>query len=71
MGTLYPVCGHCGYVFDEDDTWHGEYTVGKVYTGDGDESELKCPNLDCSRTFFVRCVHQIEFDQIDSDGLDI
>jgi len=26
-----PKCTHCGYQFDADDTWHGDYTVGRVY----------------------------------------
>ena len=71
MASDNPVCSHCGYEFDDEETWHGKYTVGEVSTGDCDDSELKCPNIDCGKTFFVRCVHRIEFEQIDEDGEEI
>lgn len=71
MKTKNPTCIHCGYEFDEEETWHGEYQVGKVYTGDCDDSELKCPNLDCGKTFYVRCIHLISFEQIDAEGEEI
>jgi predicted RNA-binding Zn-ribbon protein involved in translation (DUF1610 family) len=71
MQTTNPKCSYCGYEFDDDETWHGQYTVGYVHTGDGDDSELKCPNLDCGKTFFVRCIHLIRFDQTDKDGDEI
>lgn len=64
MITTNPTCSHCGYEFDDEETWH----KGKVSNGDCDESELKCPNNDCGKTFYVRCVHRIEFEQIDEDG---
>lgn len=69
--TATPKCSHCGYEFDDEETWHGEYTVGEVNTENGDDSELKCPNLDCGKTFFIRCLHRIEFLQIDADGDEI
>jgi hypothetical protein len=71
MKTKSPTCSHCGYEFDDEETWHGEYTVGKVNTDDGDYSVLKCPNCDCGETFFVQCLHRIEFAQIDADGEEI
>jgi hypothetical protein len=71
MKTKSPTCSHCSYEFDDDETWHGEYTVGKVNTDDGDYSVLKCPNCDCGETFFVQCLHRIEFVQIDADGEEI
>ena len=66
-----PTCSHCGYIFDEEETWHGEYTVGKVHTGDCDDSELKCPNSDCGKVCHVRCIHEIRFLMIDEDGEEI
>lgn len=72
MGTSSnPKCSHCGHELDDEQTWHGEYTVGKVSTGDCDESELKCPNLDCGKMFHVRCWHEVKFIQIDEDGDEI
>ena len=66
-----PVCNHCGYEFDAEEVWHGKYTVGLVHVGDCDDSTLKCPNLDCGKTFFVRCVHEISFITTDEDGEEI
>ena len=71
MATKAPKCSHCGYEFDEEETWHGEYTVGKVYTGDGDDSQLKCPNRLCRKTFYVRCLHSLNFTQTDEGGNEI
>jgi hypothetical protein len=36
-----PTCPYCGYCFDDEETWY------EVFTGDGDTSELICPNDDC------------------------
>lgn len=66
-----PVCSHCGYEFDDQELWEGEYTVGKVHTGDCDESTLTCPNTDCGKQFFTCCVHEYRFIQIDEDGQEI
>lgn len=66
-----PVCSHCGYELDEDELWHGEYTVGHVNTGDQEDSELKCPNLDCGKVFHVLCVHEIRFIKTDEDGVQL
>lgn len=71
MTTTNPKCSHCGYDLDDEETWHGEYSVGKVGKGDCDDSELKCPSLDCGKTFYVRCTHAIEFVQTDEDGDEI
>ncbi len=69
--TAYPKCTHCEYQFDEEEMWYGEHDVGKVYIGDCDDSELKCPNEDCEKTFYVRCIHELRFIQVDSDGDEI
>jgi len=61
-----PKCPHCEYVFDDEETWYGEYTVGKIYTGDGDESTITCPNLDCKKSFTVTCTHELVFESEDA-----
>ena len=71
MSTTNPVCSHCETELDDEDTWHGQYSVGKVHSGDCEDSELKCPNMDCGKTFHVRCTHRIEFMKIDADGDEI
>jgi|GEM_PF-3315306 len=71
MKSNNPKCSHCGYELDDEETWYGEYKVGRVSTGDCDQSELKCPNLDCGKIFYTQCVHKIEFVQVDEDGEDI
>jgi len=63
-----PTCSHCGYELDDEETWYGKYTVGEVSSGDCDDSKLVCPNSDCGKTFYVRCVHRIEFVMIDEEG---
>ena len=67
--NVSPTCNHCDYEFDEEETWHGEYTVGKVHTGDCDDSKLKCPS--CEKTFYVHCIHKVEFQTTDEDGEEI
>ena len=63
-----PTCPHCGYEFDEDETWHSQFSeTGEVSSEDGDESELKCPNLDCQKDFKVICVHHITWEAADED----
>jgi len=72
MKNKNPTCSHCGYVFDDDETWHSSMSeTGTVHTGDCDTSELVCPNLDCKKTFYVACSHDVFFTQIDKDGDDI
>jgi len=68
---MNPKCNHCDYEFDDEETWHGEYTVGRVYTGDGDDSTLTCPNLDCGKKFHVRCIHKLVFIPVNKDGEEI
>jgi hypothetical protein len=66
----HPKCTHCGYEFDDEETWYGEYMVGgKVHVGDGDTSELICPNDDCKKKFWVKCVHHFEFENINEDEI--
>lgn len=67
MASKNPVCPHCNTELDEEETWHGEYTVGVVEKGDCDESEITCPNLDCKKTYKTRCVHYVRFEQVDDD----
>lgn len=55
-----PTCPDCDYEFDDEETWYAG-TGRTVYTDDGDESYLVCPNLDCKKEFKVVCVHQITF----------
>ncbi len=63
-----PMCPHCEYEFDSDETWHNNYSdTGKVYTGDGDESELKCPNLDCGKAFITICENVVMFGVVEED----
>lgn len=58
-----PKCPYCEYEFDSEDTWYSdEHTIGKVYVGDGDESELICPNSDCGKKFNVVCDHILVFE---------
>lgn len=66
--TVSPTCPHCGYEFDEEETWLGNYsTTGNVHSGDGDDSDLVCPNLDCEKKFSVVCIHEIKFEAIEED----
>ncbi|MAF43448.1 MAG: hypothetical protein CMI54_04665 [Parcubacteria group bacterium] len=61
--TTNPKCPNCNYEFDEEEVWESEYKKsGKVHTGDGDVSELICPNLDCGYAFKTACVHEIKFE---------
>ena len=65
--TITPVCPHCGYDFDSDETWHSRYSdESKVSTGDGDESEVKCHNDDCGKKFKVICEYVAMF-SVDED----
>lgn len=67
--TTNPKCNHCGYEFSVSETWNGDAAkIGYVHTGDRDMSDLICPNDDCKKTFHVSCVHEIFFDQLDSNG---
>ena len=63
-----PICPHCEYEFDDDETWH---SGGDVCSGDVDTSELVCHNLDCKKTFHVICRHDIKWTACDEDGQDI
>lgn len=61
--TFTPKCPYCEYEFDEEEMWYSDYNkTGEVYTGDGDDSELKCPNLDCGKEFKVVCIHEVKFE---------
>jgi len=71
MATTNPKCSHCGYELDDEETWHGTFSVGKVFAGDEDYSALTCPNRDCGETFYVRCVHDIRFVPVNVDGDDL
>lgn len=69
MKKAQPTCPHCQYEFDTDETWHSQcLDSGEVHSGDGDISELKCPNLDCRKSFNVICVHDISWIACDEDG---
>lgn len=64
-----PTCPHCGYEFDDDETWYGDSTVGAISHGDGDISdELTCPNLDCLKKFYLMCTHIMHYEHCDEDG---
>lgn len=66
--TFYPKCPHCGYEFDDEETWHSNYLKsGKVNVGDYDGSDLTCPNLDCGKEFTVTCIHEIKFEASEQD----
>jgi hypothetical protein len=72
MKTNNPTCPHCKYEFDEEETWYSQSSKsGEVHTGDGDMSELKCPNLDCKKAFYTNCVHDIKFVACDEDGQEL
>lgn len=71
MKTNTPKCCYCGYELDDDELWYPTDEIGDIGKGDGDESKIVCPNLDCGMTFGVRCVHEIKFLQIDADGDEI
>ncbi len=62
--TKSPKCPHCGYEFDEEEVWHSDHN-NYVHTGDGDDSELKCPNTDCGKKFEVACIHEIKFEALE------
>jgi len=66
--TKYPTCSHCGYELSEDELWYETAEIGKVHTGDCDTSDLKCPNSDCGKTFYVACTHEIMFMAVDVEG---
>lgn len=62
MLTHTPTCPHCSYEFDQEETWYSASSgKNEVSTGDGDTSELKCPNLDCQKEFSVICEHVVMF----------
>ncbi len=66
MSNNSPTCPHCNYEFDEEETWYSDYkNSGKVYTGDGDESDLVCQNVDCGKEFKVSCYYEIKFQACD------
>ena len=67
----HPKCTHCGYEFDEEEMWHGDYTVGTVHKGDCDVSKLTCPSMDCGKIFHVRCEHHYTFVNVDEDEDDL
>lgn len=69
--TSTPKCPHCGYEFDSDETYYAPAKIGTVYHGDGDQSELTCPNDDCKKRFYVMCAHDIKFVQCDEHGQDL
>jgi len=54
-------------MLDDDETWHSM----DVENGDGDVSELVCPDLDCGKTFHVICYHDINWKCCDEDGDEI
>ena len=67
-----PTCPHCGYEFDDDETWHTSHqSEYEVYNGDGDQSTVKCHNLDCQKVFHLMCVHDIRWKPVDEDGNDL
>lgn len=67
----FPKCPHCDTELDHEQMWYGEDRIGKVYVGDGDTSDLKCPNDDCKKTYHVTCYHDLRFVNIDENGDDI
>jgi len=57
-----PECPYCGYWFDDEETRYSSYSKsGEVFIGDGDESNLTCPNDDCKKKFDCTCVHIVTF----------
>ncbi|MCK5603603.1 hypothetical protein KAR91_17085 [Candidatus Pacearchaeota archaeon] len=56
-----PQCPHCDYELDDEETWYG----GDILAGDGDESEVECPNKDCGKKYEVRCSALISFEVIE------
>ena len=71
METNNPTCSHCGYEFNDEETWYYDDKIGDVNTGDCEHSELTCPNNDCGKKFYVNCIHLIKFIQTDEDGDEI
>lgn len=53
--NLRVICPHCGYEFDDDETWHSQYGDDKhvVNTGDCEESNVECHS--CEQGFNVYC----------------
>jgi hypothetical protein len=65
-----PVCPHCGYEFDDDETWHSQYSEeSMILTSEDEESEPVCLNEDCGKQFKVRCVAVIMFDSEEDEDL--
>lgn len=53
---FFPVCPHCSYTFDDDETWHSNHSKeSAVKTNDGDESVVLCHNDDCKKQFKIIC----------------
>ena len=72
MGSISPTCPHCNYEFDEEETWYGTGLKCEAPEhGDGDISELTCPNSDCEKKFHVACYHDVKFKACDEDGQDL
>jgi DNA-directed RNA polymerase subunit RPC12/RpoP len=53
-GKAHPVCNHCEYEFDDDETWHRE-----IHTGNGDTTEMECPS--CGEKIFIYCEYDPKF----------
>lgn len=62
-------CNHCGYEFDEDETWYSSSTDNPVHTGDGDTSDLQCPS--CKKKIFIMCVHNVALKAVDENYDDV
>ena len=57
MESSTPKCPSCGYEFDTEETWYSDYSDNPVNTGDCEESDLVCLNLDCRKNFKVVCLY--------------
>jgi len=56
-----PKCPYCEYVFDAEETWYGEDTVGKIDKTDCAYSKVTCPADDCRKKFDVETQFDITF----------
>jgi len=68
MSKFFPVCPHCNYSFDSDETWYSQHSNdSRVRTGDGDESIVTCHNDDCKKKFHIVCEHVPMFTSAEED----
>ena len=57
-----PVCPHCNYEFDVEETWHSTYSEeSRVMTEEDESGFVRCHNDDCKALFEVTCVSVLMF----------